>query len=408
MRILHTGDWHLGKRLGRFSRLDEQREIAEEICEIAERETVDVVLLAGDVYDVSQPPVDAVDLLGRTMERLADSGRRPVVVVAGNHDSPAFIDAHKYFAQKYGVLFYGFPHSHICPSESKTVTRGAPGFVETMIRGVPLRVLTTPYANEQTLGKFMEKDREAQINAALRDMWTRTAEQYCDKNGVNVLLTHLYFHPAHGPAPLEPDGKEERTINYVGGSCAISTFNVPPQIQYCAVGHLHRYQILDGQNSEYGRPVPVVYSGSPLAYSMSEAEQEKYVLILEIEPGTDAEWKPVALTKGRKLARIHCATADEALKKLKSLTDAYVEIVMTGHAPLSSAELNELHRTHPRITEIIPAANVAYGSTLSPDAVAFHSLTIEEHFVKYYEHKYKAPPDQAMLDIFRRLTATRS
>ncbi len=408
MRILHTGDWHLGKRLGRFSRLEEQREVMAEIVEIAENEKVDVVLLAGDVYDVSNPSPSAMDLLGQTMERLSDGGRRPVLAVAGNHDSPALIEAHRYFAQKWGVLFYGYPASEIQREDAKIVERSAPGFVEILVSGVPLRVLTTPYANELTLGKFMESEREEGINATLREMWAQTADKFCDDNGVNVLLTHLYFHPATGPKPAEPDAKEERTINYVGGSCAVSTLNVPEQIQFCAVGHLHRYQILDGKSGTYGRPVPVVYSGSPLAYSMSEAGQKKYVLLLELEPGQAPEWKPVCLTKGRPLTRIHAQSADEALEKLRLHPEDYVEITVSGENPLSTAELNALHASHAYITEIIPAYRTVSQEDIAPDAAAFHRLSVEEHFIKYYEYKYKIPPDEATLHIFRQLTNMKS
>ncbi|MCB0293286.1 MAG: exonuclease subunit SbcD, partial [Calditrichaeota bacterium] len=88
MKILHTADWHLGKRLERFSRLEEQREVLEEICGIAEQEAVDAVIIAGDIYDTFNPASEAVELFYKTVKRLADEGRRAVVAIAGNHDSP--------------------------------------------------------------------------------------------------------------------------------------------------------------------------------------------------------------------------------------------------------------------------------------------------------------------------------
>ncbi|MEL6823687.1 MAG: exonuclease subunit SbcD, partial [Calditrichota bacterium] len=88
IRILHTADWHLGKRLERFSRLDEQRAILAEICDIAEREEVDIVCIAGDVFDTFNPPIEATEIFYKYVKRLANNGRRPVVAIAGNHDSP--------------------------------------------------------------------------------------------------------------------------------------------------------------------------------------------------------------------------------------------------------------------------------------------------------------------------------
>src|SRR5690554_1785321 len=115
MRILHTADWHLGKRLDDFPRLEEQREVMEEICEIAEREAADVVLVAGDLFDTFNPPTEAVDLLYRTLKRLTAGGRRPVIAIAGNHDSPDRIEALDQLARECGIIFAGYPHSVVSP-----------------------------------------------------------------------------------------------------------------------------------------------------------------------------------------------------------------------------------------------------------------------------------------------------
>ena len=93
MKILHTSDWHLGKRLEEFSRLEEQKAVMQEICEIAEREQADAVIVAGDLFDTFNPPTEAIDLLYKTLKRLTANGRRPVIAIAGNHDSPDRIEA---------------------------------------------------------------------------------------------------------------------------------------------------------------------------------------------------------------------------------------------------------------------------------------------------------------------------
>ena len=93
MKILHTADWHLGKKLDRFSRIEEQIDLMNEIVEIAESENVDLVLIAGDLFDTFHPPTEAVDLFYKTLKRLSKNGKRPVIAIAGNHDSPSLIDA---------------------------------------------------------------------------------------------------------------------------------------------------------------------------------------------------------------------------------------------------------------------------------------------------------------------------
>jgi exonuclease SbcD len=88
MKILHTSDWHLGKKLGSFSRLEEQEAVLEEICGIAEQEKAHAIIVAGDLFDTYNPSSDAVEVFYRHLKELAAGGRRAVIALAGNHDSP--------------------------------------------------------------------------------------------------------------------------------------------------------------------------------------------------------------------------------------------------------------------------------------------------------------------------------
>lgn len=109
MRILHTADWHLGKKLDYYSRMAEQKEVMEEICQVADRENVDLVIVAGDLYDTFNPPVEATELLYGTLKRLSKDGKRPVIALAGNHDSPDRIDSVDPLARECGIFFLDNP-----------------------------------------------------------------------------------------------------------------------------------------------------------------------------------------------------------------------------------------------------------------------------------------------------------
>src|SRR6476660_3431294 len=93
MRLLHTADWHLGKKLERFSRLEEQKLALEEIIQIADEQEVDAILIAGDLFDNYNPASEAVELFYKTLKRLSKNGKRAVIAIAGNHDSPDRIEA---------------------------------------------------------------------------------------------------------------------------------------------------------------------------------------------------------------------------------------------------------------------------------------------------------------------------
>ena len=107
MKILHTSDWHLGKKLDKFSRHQEQINVLNEIVEHANNQQVDLVLIAGDVFDAFNPPVESVELFYKTVKRLSNFGKRPVIVIAGNHDSPDRIEAPDALALEDAIIFAG-------------------------------------------------------------------------------------------------------------------------------------------------------------------------------------------------------------------------------------------------------------------------------------------------------------
>ena len=100
MKILHTADWHLGKRLENISRHEEQVAVLDEICQIADDRNVDAVIIAGDLFDVFSPPNESAELFFKTCKRLSNNGLRAVVAIAGNHDSPERIEAPEVLARE--------------------------------------------------------------------------------------------------------------------------------------------------------------------------------------------------------------------------------------------------------------------------------------------------------------------
>lgn len=107
MKILHTADWHLGKKLQEYPRIQEQKEVLAEICELADQQGVDLVLLAGDIFDTFSPSHEAVELLYKTLRKLSKNGTRPIIAISGNHDSTQFVEAPDPLAREMGIFFYG-------------------------------------------------------------------------------------------------------------------------------------------------------------------------------------------------------------------------------------------------------------------------------------------------------------
>ena len=322
MKLLHTSDWHLGKRLEDFPRIEEQQAVLQEICELAEREQVDAVLVAGDLFDNFNPPTDAVDLFYKTLKRLTNNGRRPVIAIAGNHDSPDRIEAPDPLARECGIIFAGYPNSIVTPFEIESglkILQSSEGFLELQLPGkeIPLRLLLTPYANEYRLKTCLGyENSEEELRELLQQKWKQLADQFCDDQGVNLLVTHLFVIKKGDELPEEP--ADEKPILHVGGAQAIYTENIPKQVQYTAAGHLHRMHQVDSA------PCPVYYSGSPLSYSFGETNQKKYVLLVDAEPGSTAKVREIELTTGKKLLRKRAEGMEDALQWLTCNPDCLV------------------------------------------------------------------------------------
>ena len=408
MKILHTADWHIGKKLDHYARLDEQKLVLNEICEIADREAVDCVVIAGDLFDNFSPSSEATELLYSTLHCLSANGARAIIAIAGNHDSPERIEVPDAMARACGIIFVGFPNAEVKLFRTQAgveVVKVDKGFVEIKLPKVdfPLRLLLTPYANEQRLKTFLGlEDTEEALRLHLQAHWQQIADRYLDDAGFNLLVTHLYMMRKGGDMPEEPD--DERPILNIGGAQAVFSENIPAQIHYTALGHLHRYQVVDKV------PCPVVYSSSPLGYSFSESNQTKYVVILEAEAGKLVSYRPVELKQGKKLHRARFENVDDALTWLQAHRDNLVQITMVTETYLESADKKRLMDAHPALMAIIPEirtkeakAEAAERLRLDPD-----KLSIEDLFIDYFKNSTVGKgqlPGESLLDLFREVRA---
>jgi len=403
MKLLHTSDWHLGKRLENISRLDEQKDVLNEICMIAEAEQVDAVIISGDLFDTYNPSAEAVDLFYKTLKRLANNGKRAVIAIAGNHDSPDRIAAPDPLARECGILFAGYPNVIIPAFELDSgliVTQSEEGFVELHLPGCsdPLRLLLTPYANEFRLKAYLgHEDSEEELRKLLNDRWDSLALKYCDSKGINILVSHLFFARKGAALPEEPE--DEKPILHVGGAQVIYSENIPHQIQYVALGHLHRKQTIDTN------PCPIIYAGSPLSYSFAEADQKKYVVVLDIEPGKIPLISNHELTKSKRLLRKKAESVAEAIEWLQVHQSALIELTMSTETYLTAEERKSLNAAHSGIISIIPDVKRADDDQVNFRRTIDLTKGMEELFTDYFRYEKGQEPNQRILDLFKEVLA---
>lgn len=398
MKILHTADWHLGKKLDRFSRIEEQRAVMGEIVQIADAQKVDVVIIAGDLFDNFTPNTDAIELFYKTVKQLSLGGRRPVVAISGNHDAPKLIDAPDPLARECGIFLIGQPFALVTPIETQDfkITHSSAGFIELQLASFPypLRIIHTAYANEPRLREELEGDKQLAINQFLSDKWQALAQEYCDSKGVNILTAHLFMNPKNGELLEEPEG--ERPIR-IGNADMIYTNAIPLQMQYTALGHLHGFKNIGSEEK------PIIYASSPLCYSFSEAGEQKYVAIIGAEPNKAVHLSKIPLTQGKPLVRKQFASIEAATSWLKENPNTWVELTLELKEYLRAEDRKRLYNTHEGIVFLIPKLLLDTehnpSAELSLQDINFENIT--PLFESYFKYKNGGiAPNQEILNLF--------
>ncbi len=379
MKILHTSDWHIGKRLMDRERLPEQREALEELVRICEDEQADVVLVAGDVFDTFMPSAEAEEVFFHAVKRLAGT-RRAVVLISGNHDDGVRLAASAPISAEEGVYLFGGSKRALPVGGSRGVRAVGAGENYLLLEneaGERLYVNALPYPNEARLKE--EKTEETYAEKVAR--WISCGAEAREEGVPYVLLTHLF---AAGGAASE----SERDIQL--GGARIVPIDCFPADAFTALGHLHKRQRLRDN---------VYYSGSLLQYSFDEANIPKSVAILKTEGDKVVFEKEVPLTSGRKLVRLEAAGVEQALALLRRYENAFVELTLHLNAPLTAQETLSLREANEGLVSLIVRTQTAVDA---PEIVR-SALSSEELFVEYYKSVYGEPPSDELKEAFLEL-----
>lgn len=316
MRLLHTSDWHLGRSFHRVGLLDAQRAFLDHLVATVQERRVDAVLVAGDVYDRAWPPLAAVDLYDDALHRLADL-RVPVVMISGNHDSARRLGVGAGLLARAGI------HLRTDPADCATPVVLSDEHGDVACYGVPY---LEPSLVRDVLGAA-RADHPAVLGAALdrirADLATRPAGTRA------VVLAHVFVTGGAG-------SDSERDITAGGvASVPLSLFD---GFDYAALGHLHNCQVLTDR---------VRYSGSPLAYSFSEAGHRKSMWLVDLGADGAVAAERIDCPVPRPLARVRGRLADLLSDpRWEPAENAWVEATVTD--PIRPADPME------RLTERFP------------------------------------------------------
>jgi exonuclease SbcD len=375
VRFLHTADWHVGKPLRSRTRFDEYEKALAQVADVAVQAEVDAVLVAGDLFDSPAPPPEAERLVYDFLARLIADGTA-CVLIAGNHDHPKKLGALARLLEGLRV--------HV-RAEVRPPAQGGVVALPSRDGKEEARIAVLPFVPER---KVVDACQVMGPEHGWYEAYAARVEQilhFLTKDltpkTVNLVLGHLLIAGARV-------GTGERAL-HLGQIYGVNAQQLPGNVQYIGLGHLHRPQ-------ELLAPGKTLYAGSLIELDFGEREQDKRVVVVEAKPGRAAAVESVPITAGRRLRDVS-GTLDELAAQAPELAGAFLRVTVEAEGPAPG--LAE------RVRELLPGAvevTVDYPRLEMPAIEpARGTLQPAELFAGFYKKKNAAEPPPELVDLFR-------
>ncbi|WP_395322807.1 exonuclease SbcCD subunit D [Levilactobacillus parabrevis] len=318
MRFLHTADWHIGKKLHGYDLLTEQRDAYEQIKAIAIAEKVDAVVIAGDLYDRALPSEDAVSTLDTMLVDLNRHHHFPLLAISGNHDSAVRLSqGSEWFSSTDFYL-----NTRIADSVKPVVLGDTQFFL-------------LPYFEPFAVRQYFDDDSIKTVAAGMERLVAAMQEQFApDKK--HVLIAHFFAAGSQH--------SDSETLVQVGGLNAVPVDLLKP-FDYVALGHLHRKEALQNEPT-------IKYSGSPLKFSTSEAEDTKGVWIVDTDPTpVSVTFKPLKPLNDLVVLTDSFTHLMDPKVSYSVKAEDFIAIELTDTTPIANV-MQRLKTRFPRIIEL--------------------------------------------------------
>lgn len=395
MRILHTGDWHLGKNLEGQSRMDEQELFLNDFINIVEENDIDLVIIAGDVYDSSNPPARAEKMFYNTLKKLSKNGERLTLIIAGNHDNPERLVAAGPLAMEHGIIMVGTPKTVVSCGEygNHKVVSSKEGVVEVEINGEKAVILTVPYPSEKRLNEVLygemddDEDRLKTYGERIKTLFDNLKQNYREDT-INLAVSHLF-------AMGSEEGGSERSIQ-LGGSYIINGSYLPKEAQYIALGHVHKPQIVPGTNKR------ARYSGSPLHYNKKEINMNKKCFIIDVKPKEECKISEVEFKVYKPIEIWKCESIEDAIEKceINKHRECWVYLEVKCDRYIREDEIKKMKDIKKDILEISPKIIDSYDEEV---AVSIQDKSFDEIFKDFYKKERNVEADEEVVELFLKL-----
>jgi len=397
IKVVHTSDWHLGKKLYKACRLKEQASFLNWLIDNLKQLNADALIIAGDIFDTPHPSSKALKLYFDFLKDVPC----PVYLIAGNHDSGRFLEAPKTFLEEKNIHIVGeLPQNE---DDIKTIT--IPLVKKQKVINFTLMPYFRTFEILNLANSLLTKDEkdtlenEEAILLTLKRLLDKSLSKGSDS--FNILIAHHLF------GSFEMSGSEQGLT--LSGIESLPTDILKDTFHYAALGHIHKKQELKKENPQ------VVYSGSPLPFRFSE-KNKKSIMLLEIEDNNDFSSHVINIPTFKPLYQIECNLSslndevDKLIKKSKEVNECYLEVRVTLDTPQTGL-IDEIRSKIPDNCELLSFySNLA---SIKKDKKTKNTIDFEDTvslFQSYYTKKFPESdkmPEELKTDFLNLLNESR-
>ena len=375
----------------------EQELFLNDFVDIVEKNKVDLVIIAGDVYDNSNPPARAEKMFYDTLKKLSKNGERLILVIAGNHDNPERLVAAGPLAMEHGIIMSGTPKTVIQCGEygQHKVINSGEGFIEVEINNEKAVILTVSYPSEKRLNEVLygemdsDEDRVKTYGERIKSLFDSLEKNY-RSDTINLVVSHLF-------AMGSEEGGSERSIQ-LGGSYIVNGSCFPKEAQYIALGHVHKPQIVPGTNKK------ARYSGSPLHYNKKEINITKKCFIIDVKANEECVVNEIELKVYKPIEIWKCESISDAIDKCEENKDrncwVYLEVKCDRY--IREDEIKKMKGIKKDILEIIPKLQ---SDEEDESAVTIQEKSFEEIFREFYKKERNIEADDEVVNLLLKLVS---
>jgi exonuclease sbcCD, D subunit len=399
MRIIHTADWHIGKSLDGFSRLEEQKKFLDFFVEQVERISPDIIIIAGDIFDTANPSAVAETLFYDTLSKISANTSALIVIIAGNHDSPKRLASAKSLAKSHGIIIYESHDDDIEVGKYKnaTVISCNDGVIKVEINSKTANILAMPYISENRLGESfadLSKSDEDTAKSFQEKFETliRKKEEFFNKDEFNIMIAHLFA--------IKASISDEKVGYSLGGAYIVDSSAFAKTADYIALGHVHKYQVVGGTDKR------AYYSGSPIHYNKTEVKtQKKVILDIIIDDEKNISVNEIEIPIFKKIEIWNADSIEEAVAMSldKKDEESFVYLNIKTDKVISNDDIRQIKSNKRDIIQITPIMEIGNIQIVAENML---EKTDEEKFIEFFKERYETEPNENMVKRYLDIIST--